>query len=212
MARLEVPDVGRVWMTAECRDALEAIDGYSVRKKRDTVVLLACQAAGIIDSPKTAVFKNERACSESVWYMKWQYIPEVQRALEVCTVAAQAWMDANMALNAQIATQKVQQQIVDNADAVVTALLAILRDTRVRADYRLETARAYLALLNPELAARIMPSVNSLAVEVTDQPEQVVRLDLSEADPDLLRAIVNESAGGGVATRSAGGVGHAGTG
>ena len=153
--RLKVPDEGLVWMTAECRDALAAIENPVSRKKRDTVVLLACQESGIIDGPKTLVFEDKRACSESVWYMKWQYLEDVSRALSVCTEAAHAWMDEETATAEAMALHEVKRAVAASANVPIEALRAIEEDSGIRASDRLKAIRQHLALLNPEYAARL---------------------------------------------------------
>jgi len=48
VGRFDVPDDGYIWLTTEARQALDAIEDPQRRKKRDTVVLLACQEAGLL--------------------------------------------------------------------------------------------------------------------------------------------------------------------
>jgi hypothetical protein len=185
---IQVVAEGLVWMTAECREALAAIQGNACRKKRNTVVLLACQEAGIVDGPKTKVFEDERACSESVWYMKWQYLETVKRALEVCTSAAQAWMDEETALVETLALQRVQRAVAASAEVPIEALQAIERDTNVRPSDRLEAIRRHLALLNPEYAARLaQEGAGALPVDVRGELD----LGLGDVTPDELRIITD---------------------
>ncbi len=173
-------------MTWECKDALAAIENPMSRKKRDTVVLLACQEAGIIDAPKTEIFRDARVCSESVWYMKWQYLEKVRMALEVCTAAAQAWMDEELALTEAIALQRVQRAVAASAEVPIEALQAIERDSNVRPADRLEAIRRHLALLNPEYAARLDQEVpGAFPLDVRGELD----LGLGEVTPDELRII-----------------------
>jgi hypothetical protein len=179
-----VADEGLVWMTAECREALAGIEGYACRKKRDTVVLLACQAAGILKGPKADVFKDERVCSESVWYMKWQYLEDVAHALEVCTAAAQTWMDEETALAEAFATRQIQRAIAESADVPVESLQRIERDKSARPGDRLEAIRMHIALLNPELAARLNAIEGKAALPVDVQGMPAIIMDAPPAKDD----------------------------
>ena len=72
---------------------------------------------------------------------------------------------------------------------------------------RTEASKVLLALGSEELAARLSPPRTALPVEITEQPEQVVRLDVSDFPADLLQALADEGADSGIEAGVAGGTG-----
>lgn len=164
---LRIPDAG--WLDAEAMEALRAITGGHVSKKRNTVVLLA--AAVSSDTAMAAVFADERACNERIWYQKWQHIPEVKNALEICTRAALDYRDAETAMIEAQAAQKRRRVIAQGSLDAVHGLRMTALNPDDRADYRTDASRMLLILSDAELAERLRAGdAAALAVDVVNMP------------------------------------------
>ena len=129
MGSLEIPDSG--WLTPEALEALREIRGRHAAKKRATVLLLAfARASG---TPVARVFEDERACNQRVWYQKWQLIPAIARALDVCTTQALAWKDAETAQAELLAVQRLRRTLADGRVDAVEGLRSTAREQRTTA-------------------------------------------------------------------------------
>jgi hypothetical protein len=113
----ELPVETAKYWNGEALEALKQIRGQHAAKKRATVLLLAYATA--TDTPLARVFEDERACNQRVWYQKWQHIPEVARALSVCTDTALAYRDLEtMRVEAQAAQALRRGLALGRLDAV----------------------------------------------------------------------------------------------
>jgi len=199
-------ETGEFW-TPEVREALNAILRPHVAKKRATVLLLAFAEA--TQNSKTDVFEDPRACNQRVWYQKWQHEPEVAHALEICTARALAWRDEQTLRIEATALQERRRAIAEGSLDAITGLRTIALNSADRADYRTEASRVLLTLADEVLATRLAAMESrALPVEITEQPEQVVKLDVSAFPPEILRALANESATGRVMASGSEGVGE----
>lgn len=199
--RFDVPDEGYVWLTTEARLALEAIEKPQERKKRDTVVLLACQAAGILLNAKGkplsihAVFQDPRACSEGIWYTKWKDLPDVAAALALCIPAAQQYADRQTAVIEAIAARQLRERLAENVGVAVDTLVSVETSEDTSPRDRLEAVRMHISAVAPEYAAR-MSTAKASAMPV----ELMNPVEFSEVTADELRAIedaLRREAGGG---------------
>jgi hypothetical protein len=202
--RFDVPDEGYIWLTTEARQALQAIAKPMERKKRDTVVLLACQAAGMLlhaDGRSwniKAVFRDPRVCSETIWYTKWKEMPDVARALEVCVTAAQQYTDRQTAVIEAIASRQLREALAAQVGVAVETLVGVETGEDTSARDRLEAVRMHIGAVAPEYAARMMPAAKA-AVPV----DLVNPVEFGEVTTDELRAIegaLRREAGGGSTT------------
>ena len=187
--RFDVPDEGYVWLTTEARQALQAIVKPLERKKRDTVVLLACQAAGMLTNEAgrplslRAVFRDPRACSEGIWYTKWQYLPDVTAALEKCAAAAQQYADRQTAVIEAIAARQLREALAEKVGVAVDTLVGVETGEDTSAKDRLEAVRMHMSAVAPEYAARMVPAKAAVPIELTNPVE------FGEVTTDELRAI-----------------------
>jgi hypothetical protein len=177
----------RNWMNEETRNALSVIRGNEAVKKRATVILLASAKAG--GQPIEAVFKDERACSESTWYQKWQYLDTIQAALDVCEAAALSFVDDETARIEARALQQRRRALAEGSlDAIEGLRMTALSGTD-RADYRTEASRVLLTLADEELAARLAASGDpSLPVNVSEP----VDINVPKLDELLMKALYDE--------------------
>lgn len=196
------------WFDSEVKAALAAILGAEAAKKRATVILLASATAS--NTPWARVFEDERACNQRVWYQKWQYKPEIRVALDLCTQKALALADAEIVAVEAQALRKRRRAIAEGSiDALHGLRMTALRQED-RADYRTEASRTLLALADVDLAARLVVlNPRGVPVEITEQPEQVVKLDVSNFPVEILRAIADGGAESTVAAGCTPGAGDA---
>ena len=187
--RFDVPDEGYIWLTTEARQALQAIAKPLERKKRDTVVLLACQAAGMLLTPQgrplsiRAVFRDPRACSEAIWYTKWKDTPDVATALELCGLAAQQYADRQTAVIEAIAARHIRERLAEQVGVAVDTLVGIETSAETGAKDKLEAVRMHIGAVAPEYAARMTPAKASLPVEL------MTPVEFGDVTADELRAI-----------------------
>jgi len=203
VGRFDVPDDGYIWLTTEARQALDAIEDPQRRKKRDTVVLLACQEAGLLlredgrPVSKRALFRDPRVCNERIWYLKWQDIPEVQTALTLCSEAAQRYADRQTEVIEAIAARRIREMLADQVGVAVETLVTVENSEKASARDRLEAARMHMSAVAPDYAARMAPVKAALPVEVRDP----IEVEFGDVTPDELRdieqALVRRQTGGG---------------
>lgn len=142
------------FLTEACREALRAIRGKEAAKKRATVLLLASAAAS--GTAISKVFKDPRACSEGIWYTKWQYDPAVKAALELLKARALEWCDQETARTEAYALQERRKKIALFSLDALDGLRTTATNSEDRADHRTEASAMLLALADEELAARIV--------------------------------------------------------
>lgn len=162
MTDLESPTAG--FLDEECRAALAAIRSKEAAKKRATVLLLAmAEASG---TAMTKVFRDARACSEGIWYGKWQYDPAVKSALALLKARALAWRDQETARIEAHALQERRKAIAQGSLDAVQGLRLTALNQDDRADYRTDASALLLALADSELAARIVMVQKGAALPV----------------------------------------------
>jgi len=158
------------WLDVEAQAALGAIRGAEAAKKRATVILLASAAAA--DTAWARVFEDARACNQRIWYQKWQKVPAIAHALEVCTGKALAFRDAETARVESQALQARRRAIAQGSLDAVQGLRITALNREDRADHRTDASALLLALADDELAARVV-----LVKKGTPLPVEVEGLD-----------------------------------
>ncbi|MBN2389299.1 MAG: hypothetical protein JXR84_01165 [Anaerolineae bacterium] len=154
------------WFDSEVKAALAMIRGAEAAKKRATVIMLASATAS--NTPWARVFETEQACNQRVWYQKWQYKPEIARALELCTEKALALADVEVAAVEAKALKERRKAIAQGSVDALQGLrnTALNANGEDRADYRTAASAMLLALADGDLAARIVLLQKGQALQV----------------------------------------------
>lgn len=162
--------------------------------------------------PEDSIFDKARAdagqiCSRSVWYGKWKKQPRIRAVWEYVEELTKTWREAETLRIEMEAQQLLRQAIAEGQVDAVTGLRKTALSGIDRADYRTDASKTLLALGSEELATRLGGLQHgAIPIEITEQPKQVVKLDVSEFPPDILRAIVDEGADSGATKRSPEGI------
>lgn len=195
----------------ELASRLKAIRGNEADKKRYTALLYGVARAtpGVRED---SIFDGERPdaaqiCARSTWYGKWKKSPPIQAVWAYVEELTRQWRDAETLRIELDAQQLLKRAIAEGQVDAVTGLRQTALRGSDRADFRTEASKVLLTLGSEDLAARLAAlDRGAVPVEITDQPDQVVKLDLSDFPIDVLRSLANEGAGDGVTSGGAAGV------
>jgi len=167
VVRLTIPDEGQQWMTDEIRDLLAAIPGPHKQKKRSTIIKLAFAKAN--QTPMSHVFGKKDTCSENIWWMKWQYVPEIKAAYEACLSRSLEYADEELiALEAYYRRER-RKSTAKYASQAPVALASVMVGVEQRGADRIRAALELVNLSEPETAGK-RPS---FPVEVTNLDELI---------------------------------------
>lgn len=193
---------GRQWLTAEVRELLEAIRQPHVEKKRRTCILLAFARAS--QQPTKAVFERDDTCADTIWYSKWQYMPDVRAAFEACYARALNWADAETAALEAHYRRERRKAIGQYAAQAPAELAAVMAGPGQRGADRINAAVTLIKLADPETTG----AVGTVAGGI--EQSQVMSFDVSQlSDAQLEQVIAGENpfataaAGGGGARETA---------
>jgi len=204
MTEFLLPDSVLSVLDSELSSRLSAIRGKEAAKMRYTAILygIARATPGVAED---SIFDRERPdkrkiCARSIWYGKWKTNPKIRLVWEYVEAQYGQHNDAET-LRVEMAAQQFLRRAI--AEGMVDAVMG-LRQTAVsvtdRADYRTESSVTLLTLGSEELAARLAAlHPGAVPVEITEQPDQVVKLDVSGLSPQFLRAIADEGTDSAVA-------------
>lgn len=214
MTTISMPNAGYVVLDDVLSAMLKSIRGNEADKKRYTAILYGVARAtpGVRED---SIFDREREdkdaiCARSVWYGKWKKVPTIRAVWEYVEELTRNWRDAETLRIELDAQQLLRRAIAEGQVDAVTGLRKTALSPLDRADYRTEASKTLLALGSDELAARLATLQHSaLPVEITEQPEQVVKLDVSDLPSELLRSIAYGGADSAVAAGCAEGVSSA---
>lgn len=209
----DFPSVAYPVLDAELAARLRAIRGNEADKKRYTAILYGVARAtpGVRED---SIFDREREdkemiCARSIWYGKWKKVEEIRAVWEYVEELTRTYREAETLRVEMDAQQILRRTIAEGQVDAVRGLRQTALGVTDRADFRTEAAKALLALGSTEHAARLaMLHPQAMPVEITKQADQVVKLDVSQLSPDLLRAIADEGANDAVASGCAPSVGE----
>lgn len=199
MTTFELPPDAYPLLDAELQNRLAGIRGNEADKKRYTALLYGVARAtpGVRED---SIFVRTRAdsemiCARSVWYGKWKKVPQIRAVWEYVEELTRLYRDAET-LRIEIAAHQLLRRSI--AEGMVDAMEG-LRQTALNpiapGNFRTEASKTILGLGDEGMAKRLaLLNARSLPVEIMEQPEQVVKLDVSSLSPELLRAIVDEGA------------------
>lgn len=154
--KIDLPDGSFDWMNEQVLDALAEIEGPHVAKKRTTVIKLAFAHA--TQQPIKSVFDDPDTVNSSNWYSKWQYIPEVRQALEICIERASTWVDEHTAAMEYYYSSLRRQEIARRAAEAPGALATVMNDPEVRGSDRISAANSLLTWADPKSASQAQPA------------------------------------------------------
>ena len=185
---MQVPEIGRAWMTDEIRRLLGAIRGRHAAKKRATIIRLAFARAN--QQPMRDVFGQVETCAVNIWYMKWRFDPIVKAAYEACCVRALEWRDEETAAIEQYYRQERLRTIAEYAAQAPRALANVMNDSEMAGGHRISAADRLIQLADPAAAQRVGPPsiagdqgmVVNVFSEWTDEEFDQVYANLQAAD------------------------------
>jgi len=183
---------------------LQVVRGNEADKKRYTALLYGVARAtpGVRED---AIFDREREdsdsiCSRSVWYGKWKKQPAIRAVWEYVEELTRTYREAETLRIEMQAQQLLRRALAEGQVDAVTGLRQTALSLSDQANHRTDASKVLLALGNNELAARLaVLNPRGVPVEITEQPEQVVKLDVSGLPPEILRAIAYGSADSAIA-------------
>jgi hypothetical protein len=183
----------------ELAGRLKALRGKEADKKRYTAILYGFARAtpGVREDSifDTGREDAEQICARSTWYGKWKNNEKIRAVWEYVEDLARTWRDAETLRIERDAQQLLKRSIAEGQVDAITGLRKTALSLLDRADFRTDASKTLLALGSAELAERLAHiERGALPVEITEQPEQVVKLDVSELPVEVLRAIANEGA------------------
>ena len=202
-----VPDSAYAIMDAELALRLKAIRSKNAKdapKMRYTAILygIARATPGIAED---SIFDRSRPdkakiCARSIWYGGWKQNPKIRAVWEYVEEKYGQFSDVET-LRIELAAQQILRRAI--AEGMVDAVMG-MRQTALsvtdRADHRTQSSVTLLTLGNAEMAARLaVLNPRGVPVEISELPEQVVKLDVSDLSPEFLRAIADEGADSAVA-------------
>lgn len=164
MSQPNLPPELLTWLTADIRAKLAAIKPPHVSKKRATVVRLAYARAN--EEPVKEVFNRPETCNETIWYTKWQYIPEVKAAFEACYERLLAWADEQTAAVQSYYRQQRLQAIARYAAAAPEQLARVMTGPEFKGSEVISAANALLTWADPEAAGKAQPPATTPDTEV----------------------------------------------
>lgn len=204
MTTISLPNAAYYVLDTELEARLKAIRGNEADKKRYTALLYGVVRAtpgvnedSIFDRSRD---DGEMICARSTWYGKWKKAPLIQAVWEYVEELTRSYRDAETLRIELQAQQLLRRAIAEGQVDAVTGLRKTALSASDRADYRTDASKTLLALGSEELAARLAAlHPGAVPVEITEQPEQVVKLDVSALPAEILRALADEGASGAVA-------------
>lgn len=179
----DVPALADKWMTGEIMALLAAIPGPHVPKKRQTVIRLAFALAN--QQKVESVFDLPETCDRRIWYMKWQYIPEVKAAFEACYQRALEWSDGETAAIEAHYRRIRRRSVAEWAAQAPQALAAVMLGQEQRGSDRISAANALMGWADPQAAEMVRPASPAGSVEQT--VNLVAGLSDEELDDELQR-------------------------
>lgn len=211
MTTILLPNAAYPVLDAELTSRLREVRGAEADKKRYTAILYGVARAtpGVRED---AIFERaredaEQICARSTWYGKWKHDAKVRAVWEYVEELTRTYRDAETMRIEMDAQQLLRRTIAEGQVDAITGLRKTALSPLDRADFRTDASKTLLALGSEELAARLAAlHPGALPVEITGQPEQVVKLDVSALPAEILRALANESADSADADGCAAGV------
>lgn len=155
MAKSTLPAHAYTWMTSEIMQLLKQIKPPHIGKKRATVVKLAYAKAN--ELPLKDVWSQPDVCNETVWYTKWQYVPEMKASFEACYKRILEWSDEQTAAVQAHYRRLRLQAIAKHAATAPDALADVMQDNAQRGSDRISAANALLTWSDPEAAGKAQP-------------------------------------------------------
>jgi len=145
----------------------------------------------------------KQICSRSVWYGGWKQKPEIKAVWEYVVKLTRTYRDAETMRIEMGAQQLLKRSLAEGQVDAIEGLRKTALSMLDRADFRTEASKTLLTLGSEELAARLAaPHPGALPVEITGQPEQVVKLDVSALPAEILRALADSSPDSGATAGS----------
>ena len=160
--RVETVADSQVWLTEDCRQALDQIDQEHHAKKRLTVILMA-QAFACNESDKS-VFERPDTCDEGTWIGRWvtnksgvrrwktawRDTPEIAAALKVCQAAALLWHETEtVQIEGRYALER-RRKIAKHAAAAPDAIARVMFDPNQKGADVTNAAMKLIGLADPQ--------------------------------------------------------------
>jgi len=197
-----LPDGTHPWLTLEILDALHAVKGPHVAKKRYTLIRVAIARAtpGVSEDSvwrSADPAEEEQLCARSTWYAKWKHRPDIAAALDACEARLRDWRDAETMRIEMEAAQLRRRAIAEGSVDAVVGLRRTALSAKDRADMRTEASKALLILADSDLGKRLT-AAEGAAIPV--RVSGTLSHDYGDMTDDELRAILSgqsqEGAGG----------------
>ncbi len=155
MKQTDLPTESLTWLTDDIRAKLAAIQPPHVHKKRSTIVRLAYARAN--EEPVKEVFNQPDTCNETIWYTKWQHLPDVKTAFDACYEQLLAWADEQTATVQAHYRHLRLQAIAKHAADAPKALARVMTEPQFKGAEIISAANALLTWADPEAAGKAQP-------------------------------------------------------
>ncbi len=170
------------WMTPEIRQLLAQIRGEHVAKKRTTVLLLAFAKA--TQTPIHQVFERDDTCAPTIWWEKWQYVPEISAAFNACLARALEWADDQTVATEDHFRRERRKAIAEYAAEAPSALKIVMMHEGQKGADRILAAETLMRWAEPETGLKLGRSAGSASIE-----QRVDVYDLSRLTDEELTAL-----------------------
>lgn len=168
---------GWQWMTPEIRRLLDAIPGPHEVKKRRTVILLASAYAS--SEPIAPIFERSDTCAGQIWWTKWQHIPQVAQALEVCKLAARDWVDLETVSIEEQRRRERRRAIADYSAKAPAALAQVMAGQDQKGADRINAA---VTLINLAEGVGVNPVAGASETKIGDKDGLTIRVVYDDAE------------------------------
>ncbi len=175
---------GSQWVTPEICQLLAKIKVEHVAKKRITVLLLAFAKA--TQTPIHHVFERDDTCAPTIWWEKWQYVPEISAAFNACLARALEWADDQTVATEDHFRRERRKAIAEYAAQAPEALKDVMTDLglTVKGSDRILAAETLMRWAEPETGQKLGRSAGSASIE-----QRVDVYDLSRLSDEELNAL-----------------------
>jgi len=188
MTKPDLTTEAATWLTDDIRRKLAVIRPPHAHKKRATIVRLAWARAN--EEPVKAVFNQPETCNETIWYTKWQHIPEIKAAFEACYEQLLTWADEQTAVVQAHYRRLRLQAIAKHAAEAPAALHRVMTGPEFKGSEIISAANALLTWADPEAAGKAQPPAPAAETDITLALfGQMSRADLDQTISNLQTAL-----------------------
>lgn len=165
------------WMTPEIRQLLAQIRGEHVAKKRTTVLLLAFAKA--TQTPIHQVFERDDTCAPTIWWEKWQYVPEISAAFNACLARALEWADEDLVNHEERHRRERRRSIAEFSAKAPAALAAVMAGPDQKGADRINAA---VTLINLADGQQVGPVASGADTKIGDKDGLTIRVMYDDAE------------------------------